>query len=210
MEQIGWALVDAGGAEVQHWGDTPGVIAGLPDMIRLPNGDDVHCPQAGQIQDWQLVPRMWAYGQSVAAPSYDGTNVVVTDALSNLKSKLRAKVDDDAETVRLRYITPGAGMAMTYQEKKDQAVAVIAMGETAANALLNHGAAEFPTLSASVPVEAQTLFAAAQLVMSQYEAWAALSRAIESARLTGKKAIGDASDAASAQAAYEAITWPNA
>lgn len=132
------------------------------------------------------------------------------DALSDKKAELKKKVDDDAESVRLRYITPGAGMAMTYQEKKDQAVAVIAMGETASNALLNHGAAEFPTLSASVPVEAQTLFAAAQLVMSRYEAWAALSRAIESARMTGKKAIGDASDAAAAQAAYEAITWPTA
>lgn len=126
-----------------------------------------------------------------------------------IKAGLSRRVDDDAERERLRYITPGAGMAMTYQEKKDQAVAVIAMGEAAANALPNNGAQEFPTLSASVPVEASSLYAAAQVVIARYEAWAAISRGIELARMNGKKSISDASDAAAAQAAYEAITWPN-
>lgn len=130
------------------------------------------------------------------------------DPVSPIKDKLKARVDDDAERVRLRYITPGVGMAMTYTEKKDQAVAVLAMGEATANALAKHGAAEFPTLSASVPIEAPSLYAAAALVIAKYEAWAAISRGIELARLAAKKAINDASDAAAAQAAYEAITWP--
>lgn len=118
-----------------------------------------------------------------------------------------ARVDADAENARTRYITPGAGMALTYQEKKDQAVAVIAMGEANANALANHGATEFPTLSASVPIEAATLYAAAQLVMQKYEQFAAISRVIELTRLTGKKAISEASDAAAVRAAYRAIEW---
>lgn len=129
------------------------------------------------------------------APGYD------------FKAALSARVDADAEAVRLRYITGGAGMAMTYAEKKDQALAVLQMGEQAANELVNNGAAEFPTLSASVPLEAASLYAAAQLVISKYEQWAALSRVIETTRLAGKKAISDASDAAAARAAYEAITW---
>lgn len=127
--------------------------------------------------------------------------------LSDIKEGLRRAVDDAAETARLRYTTPGSGMAMTYAEKKDQAIAVIAMGEAAANALANSGAAEFPTLSASVPLEAASLHAAALLVMQRYEAFAALSRVIELTRLQAKKAISDASDAASARAAYEAIQW---
>lgn len=126
-------------------------------------------------------------------------------SFAEIKTTLEARVDAEAEGVRLRYITPGAGMAMTYQEKKDQALAVLQIGEAAANALANHGAAEFPTLSASVPVEAASLWAAAQLVMSRYEAWAALSRQIELARLTGKKAIRDAPDADAARAAYQAV-----
>lgn len=124
-----------------------------------------------------------------------------------IREHLRVRVDADAETVRQRYLTVGVGMAMTYQEKKDQALAVLQMGEAAANALANNGAAEYPTLSASVPIEATSLYAAAQLVINKYEQWAALSRVIETTRLAGKKAISDASDAAAAQAAYEAITW---
>lgn len=145
----------------------------------------------------------------------DAQRVAAAAALASLdlsqpvRSHLRRRIDEDAERIRLRYITPGVGMAMTYAEKKDQAVAVLAMGEAAANALVAHGAAEFPTLSASVPIEAPSLYASAQLVISRYEAWAAISRGIELTRLAAKKAISDASDAAAAQAAYEAITWPS-
>ena len=127
--------------------------------------------------------------------------------LDEIKIDLLQRTDNDAENVRLKYITGGVGMSMTYAEKKDQAIAVIQMGEATANALANHGAAEFPTLSASVPLEAASLYAAAQLVISKYEQWTALSRIIETTRLAGKKSISDASDAASARAAYEAIIW---
>ena len=109
--------------------------------------------------------------------------------------------------MRSRFITQGVGQALTYLEKRDQALAVIAMGEDAANALAEHGEAEFPTLSASVPLEAPSLFAAARLVIERYEQWAAISRVIEATRLAGKRAISDASDAASARTAYEAIKW---
>ena len=129
--------------------------------------------------------------------------------LPTLKDQLSKRVDEDAERVRLRYITPGVGQSMTYLEKHNQAIAVEALGETAANALSEQDrAAQFPTLAASVGIEAPTLWACAQLVILKYEAWAALSHVIERTRLLGKKSISDASDAAAAQAAYEAIAWP--
>ncbi len=129
--------------------------------------------------------------------------------LPTLKDQLSKRVDEDAERVRLRYITHGVGQSMTYLEKHNQAIAVEALGETAANALSEQDrAAQFPTLAASVGIEAPTLWACAQLVILQYEAWAALSHVIERTRLLGKKSISDASDAAAAQAAYEAIAWP--
>lgn len=127
--------------------------------------------------------------------------------LTEIKTDLLQRTDNDAENVRLKYITGGVGMSMTYAEKKDQAVAVLQMGAEAATALPSNGAADFPTLSASVPIEAATLYAAAEMVMAKYEQWAALSRVIETTRLAGKKSISDASDAASARAAYEAIVW---
>lgn len=129
--------------------------------------------------------------------------------LPTLKDQLSKRVDEDAERVRLRYITAGVGQSMTYLEKHNQAIAVEALGETAANALSEQDrAAQFPTLAASVGIEAPTLWACAQLVILKYEAWAALSHVIERTRLLGKKSISDASDAAAAQAAYEAIAWP--
>jgi hypothetical protein len=129
--------------------------------------------------------------------------------LETTKALLHRRVDDDAEMVRLRYITPGSGMAMTYAEKRDQAAAVHAAGETAANAMTADQARDaYPTLAASIGIEAPTLWACAQLVIAKAEAWADLSYGIERVRMLGKKAISDASDAAAAQAAYEAIAWP--
>lgn len=168
--------------------------------------DGVSVGSRADKSSWRVAFKPEATDEQKAAAA---SVVAAFNPLTIHKSELRKKVDDDAERERLRYITPGAGMAMTYQEKKDQAVAVIAMGEAAANALPNNGAQEFPTLSASVPVEASSLYAAAQVVIARYEAWAAISRGIELARMNGKKSISDASDAAAAQAAYEAITWPN-
>lgn len=130
--------------------------------------------------------------------------------LAELKASFKFRIDDDAERCRLRFITPGAGMAMTYQEKFEQAKAVEQLGEEAAGALTSEQiAAEFPTLGASVGIEAQTLWACAQLVIARYEGFAALSGIIERARLAGKKAVTDAADVAGVEAAYQAVTWPS-
>jgi len=130
------------------------------------------------------------------------------DRVRAIKAEFIRKVNDDAERVRQRYVTPGAGQAITYQEKYKQAEAVDDLGQAAANALTPQQAAQqFPTLAASIGIEAETLWACAQLVVSRYEQFAELSGVIERIRLTGIKSISDASDAAAAQAAYEAITW---
>lgn len=128
--------------------------------------------------------------------------------LNEIKAEYSAKLDHDAEAVRQKFVTPGAGMAMTYQEKHAQARAVDALGQTAANALTEaEREDQFPTLSASVGIEGATLWDCAQLVITKYEQFADLSRVIERTRLQGKKAISDASDVASVYAAYEGITW---
>lgn len=124
------------------------------------------------------------------------------------KAALLASVDSRAEELRLRYITPGAGMALTYQEKFAQAQAVSAMGRDAANALSqSEREAQFPTLSASVGIEAPTLADAANLVLARYANFARLSLSIERIRLGGKASIQAATSDAEANAAYEAISW---
>lgn len=82
MEQIGYSLVDANGAEIQHWGDTPGMCVGLPSMVRLPNGDDVHGASAGALQEWTLVPRFVDYRSAAAPPRLEQNGVVVALAIT--------------------------------------------------------------------------------------------------------------------------------
>lgn len=82
MQHIGYSLVDASGQEVQFWGDSMQMCAGLPSFIRLPNGDDVHgVNDVGPVQDWRVVRRMGAYG-GVAGVKFDGTNFIVTFAIT--------------------------------------------------------------------------------------------------------------------------------
>ena len=80
MEQIGWSLVDGQGSEIDHWGDTLGQSRGLPDMLRLPNGDYVYAPSPGGIQDWALVPRWAERGEG--NPVWDGSKIVVAFPVS--------------------------------------------------------------------------------------------------------------------------------
>lgn len=130
--------------------------------------------------------------------------------LADVAAELLARVDADAEAVRLRVLTPGVGMMMTYQEKFAQAQAVFSMGEAEAGRLSEADAlAQFPTLAASVGIEAPTLWACALAVLSRYTAFANLSHGIERARLAAKKAIKGAASPADARAAYQAVRWPN-
>jgi predicted flap endonuclease-1-like 5' DNA nuclease len=96
-----------------------------------------------------------------------------------------------------------AGISMTYQEKKDQAVAVLGMGAEAANALPNYGVIEFPLVAASVPSEAETLFDAATLIMKRYEDWTARAGALEAKRIACETQIRSAGDVGAVRAAFE-------
>lgn len=134
---------------------------------------------------------------------------VTEPTLDELKATFKNKIDADAEAVRMRHLTPGTGMSMTYAEKRDQANAVYAMGEAAVIAMSTQDQVEqFPTLAASVGLEAPTLWACALLVIAKSEAWTTLSYAIERTRLAAHKAIRDAADVDTLKAAYEVITWP--
>lgn len=121
---------------------------------------------------------------------------------------LLARVNNDAEVARLRYITGGDGMVMTYIEKQAQALAVHAAGRDAAMAIDEAEARQtYPLLAASIGYEADDLWSVAELVLNRYRAFAAVSFAIERTRLAAKRAITDASDDLAANAAYDAVSW---
>jgi hypothetical protein len=134
---------------------------------------------------------------------------VVELPLAELRAMLSRRIDSDAERCRLRYITPGAGQAMTYREKLEQAEQIIAAGQSAADALsADEARAAYPTLAASIGIEAPSLWGCAQLVWAKYQQWCALSHLIEKTRLTAKQAIANATANDAVRAVYAGVKWP--
>lgn len=121
--------------------------------------------------------------------------------LAQVKAGLKAKIDAAAEAERLRYITGGAGQAMTYQRKADEARACL----TATDPM----PADYPMLAAEIGISAEDLAGVAQIVNAAYEAWLAVGSQIEAERLGTKAAIDAATTVEEASAAAEAVVWPN-
>lgn len=121
--------------------------------------------------------------------------------LGDLKASLKAQIDADAEAERLKYITPGAGQAMAYLQKAMEATAYL--GET------DPDPADYPLLAAEVGITGDTIADVAAVVDAHYQAWRVIGAAIEQARLGGKAAVDAAETVEDAQAAYDAVTWPD-
>lgn len=120
--------------------------------------------------------------------------------LGELKTRLKAQIDADAEAERRKYITPGSGQAMTYQQKAAEATAYLADTDPVP--------ADYPLLAAEVGITGETIADVAAVVDAHYQAWRLIGAAIEQVRLGGKAAVDAAETAEDAQAAYEAVTWP--
>lgn len=117
--------------------------------------------------------------------------------LPALQHELKSRIDDAAEAERGRYITPGAGQALTYQHKAAEALRY----------LQSAGAGDYPLLSAEIGITGTTLADVAAVVHGAYQAWLAIGAQIEAARLAAKAAV----DAAEDEAAARAVTpvWPD-
>lgn len=120
--------------------------------------------------------------------------------IQQLKADLKAVVDSAAETERLKYITPGHGQAMTYQQKVTEAQAY--------KAATNPQASDYPILSSEVGITAETIGGVADVVLAAFAQWQQIGAMIESIRLGAKRDIDAAEDEATARAIVEAIEWP--
>lgn len=118
--------------------------------------------------------------------------------LDDLKSQLKAQIDAQAEVERGRYITPGAGQAMTYQQKATEAFAL--EGDASPDP------ANYRLLSAEVGITAPTLAEVGEAVRLAHNSWLMIGAAIEGVRLGAKKAVEDASTAEAARAAAQ-VDW---
>jgi hypothetical protein len=121
--------------------------------------------------------------------------------LTAMKDAAKLAIDDAAEQARLKYITPGAGQAMVYQAKQEEAQRYLATSPA------NNVATDWPLLSAEIGITGADLAAVANTIVTMANQWTSIAATIEAKRLAAKKAI-DAAGNGSAIATAQNITWP--
>lgn len=145
-----------------------------------------------------LYDSIMALDLSIPPPTITGDN------LADMKKEASAFIDKAAEEQRLRWVTPGAGQAMTYQAKAQEAADCLAL----VNAQLQIDPLKFPFLAAEVGVSGQTITEVAAIVDMVHKRWAVLAAGIERVRLSAKSAIADAPSQAGIQSVLDGIEWP--
>ncbi|MBB3944713.1 hypothetical protein GGQ73_000638 [Rhizobium skierniewicense] len=119
--------------------------------------------------------------------------------LEEVKRNLKIQIDDDAEAARCQYITPGAGQAMTYQRKVDEAKLAVLENDPQS--------ADYPMLAASLGIDGDAIKDIALLVLAMDAQWAIIGSAIERARQTAKEAVNASETVEAVQIAAQ-VVWP--
>lgn len=125
------------------------------------------------------------------------------ESAADAKTRIKSQVDTDAETERLKYITPGVGQAMTYTQKADEATRYLV------SSVIDPKPADYPLLNAEVGITAADIPGVAAVVNAAFQQWQLIGAAIEATRLGTKAAIDAAVDVGAAQTLYDAIEWPH-
>ncbi len=154
--------------------------------------DNIFIPNHEGNRHWQIYLTWVGLGNTA-----DPMDVVPLD---DVKTIAKGEVDGEAERTRLRYITNGAGQAMAYQEKSEEAADYIAAGYPA-------DLTGYPFMQAEINATSKTKEVDADDIISQKAAWVAIGASIEEERLGGKKNIEDAVDESGVDSAKDsAIT----
>ena len=126
--------------------------------------------------------------------AYDGTDATrvysvaaITVDLDDYKLNARIQIDGESELTRLRFITNGAGQAMAYQEKADEATDYVVAGYPA-------DLTSYPFIQAEVNATGKNATQAADDILATRSAWIAVSAAIEEIRLGAKKQVNEAAN----------------
>ncbi len=176
-------------------GDTVVEVVTLPDGL---GPADFFAPELAEtfVPCPEDVEDHWSYVDGAFIPPLEPPE---TD-LASIKSSLKTLVDVAAETERLKYITPGAGQALTYMQKSDEARRYLSEDDP--------DAANYPLLSAEIGITADDMAGVASIVSAAFIQWQQIGAAIEAARLGGKASIDASDNAADAEEAFAAINWP--
>lgn len=175
--------------------DLPAIAQAFPGVCAEQN------PETGEW--FAIVPEDVANQVQALLSSVADLDAARASRLTALKKTLCARVDQEAEDQRARYITAGSGQAMTYQAKAEEARRFEAEASSP-------DGANYPLLSAEVGITAPTLSEVAASVLAANAAWLVAGAVIEAKRLGAKKEITAAVDADSAREAFAQVEWPGA
>ena len=120
-------------------------------------------------------------------------------SLDRLKAALKIDIDRAAETERRKYLTPGEGQAMTYQEKAREVEAYRAASDQKES--------DYPFLMAGIGVNGSTLAEVVDTVEARRDLWVQMGSAIENRRELAKLAVDQAETEEDAKAAA-IVDWP--
>jgi hypothetical protein len=131
------------------------------------------------------------------------TRVLATKTLAPLKAAAIRKIDIEAEQVRLRVLTPGAGQALVYEAKRREASEFKHAHDTGQNP----NVAQYPLVQAEIGITAPTAIEVAQTILALAQQWSSFAGLIEAARLGAKRAVELATTPAAIETA-STVSWP--
>jgi hypothetical protein len=155
---MNFIVIDKNTGDVLRGGDVPG--SDIPRQVQ--NDDECAIALANGVMKW------------------DGSPL----DLEKQAAYYHARIDADAEAIRLQYITPGSGQTLTYLRKLDAA-----RGYLAGAPLTDAQMARITHEAARLNVTAEQ---AAESLVAIGDTWDALDAALDNARLVAKQAITDA------------------
>jgi len=192
-----WLLLDDGGTLVgwQTGGDAPAAGAGTQVVDGPRRKAQLAVPESPALLPLVLP------APGLPAPVQPPPGVVEVD-LEAEKSRAMQEIDRQAEQVRNRFITPGAGQAMEYLATEEEARELRALPAEA-----EIEPADFPLVAAEMAVRGGTMADAATRVLLAAAAWRQVGAQIKQLRLAGKDAVAAAE---TLEEVWEAasIEWP--
>lgn len=118
---------------------------------------------------------------------YNEQAITSSSTLDDKKTNAKSIVDQTAERIRSKYITPGAGQTLVYQEKSDEATDYITAGYPV-------DLTSYPFIQAEVNATGKTKEQAADDIIAAKATTIAALVSIEEERLSGKRNIDDVVD----------------
>lgn len=161
--------------------------------------------QAGSARNLPAAPDGLSVYEVPAVPDLShpvaympGGNMVVVKDLSQARRLALIEIDETAGRVRQRFISPGHGIEMSYNEKNLEALAY-----------RQDPSGSFPLLESEVGITAPTLEAVVQVIETNRAVWTAVEAQINQVRLQAKKDVNAASTTAEIETVLGGLLWPS-